>query len=327
MTWFQSGSLEPLYKFELLGLLAGLAVYNGATIPLNFPIAMYRKLLGLPVNTLAHIKDGWPQRAKGLEAALSCEDVSDFALSYVFSYDAFGERVEIDMGKNRPGTESFKTKKGKEKMAFSGEESGSFNAKTGHTSMLAEPEGDQCFEPKSNLCNGHAGPENIFSQAEAITRHSFSSADRPTEPAPVTNDNRQAYVQDYISHLTNHTIAPQYTAFEAGFYTIISRRALSIFSHSPAILQTLVEGLPSLDIAALKQVTRYFDASDAEQFYGYPDEDCTAMQWFWHIVEEWDEEKRRGLLEFVTSSDRVPGGGGYEGLVFGISRNGGDTER
>lgn len=46
MSWFQPGSLEPPYKFEMLGLLTSLAVYNGLTLPFSFPLALYRKLLG-----------------------------------------------------------------------------------------------------------------------------------------------------------------------------------------------------------------------------------------------------------------------------------------
>ena len=30
------------------------------------------------------------------------------------------------------------------------------------------------------------------------------------------------------------------------------------------------------------------------------------MKWFWQVVEEYDEEKRARLLQFVTGSARVP---------------------
>ena len=90
MSWFQPGSLEPLYKFELLGLLTSLAVYNGLTLPFTFPLALYRNLLGEPVTKLEHIEDGWPDLTKGLSHLLLWNegDVEEvFVRSYVFSAD------------------------------------------------------------------------------------------------------------------------------------------------------------------------------------------------------------------------------------------------
>ena len=90
MSWFQPGSLEPLYKFELLGLLTSLAVYNGLTLPFTFPLALYRNLLREPVTKLEHIEDGWPELTKGLSHLLVWNegDVEDvFVRSYVFSAD------------------------------------------------------------------------------------------------------------------------------------------------------------------------------------------------------------------------------------------------
>jgi len=76
MSWFQPGSLEPLYKFELLGLLTSLAVYNGLTLPFTFPRALYRKLLNLPVISLVHIEDGWPELTKVKYHCLSLLDTN-----------------------------------------------------------------------------------------------------------------------------------------------------------------------------------------------------------------------------------------------------------
>ena len=97
MVWFQPRSLEPLYKFELLGLLASLAVYNGLTLPFTFPLALYRKLLGL-TNALRDIGDGWPALARGLIDLLfwvdgDVEDV--FMRSYEFSVGIPGSTWSI----------------------------------------------------------------------------------------------------------------------------------------------------------------------------------------------------------------------------------------
>lgn len=104
MTWFQPGSPEPLWKFELIGMIISLAVYNGLTLPVTFPKAMYRKLLDEDVTELHHIADGWPDLANGLTTLLewdekdgSVEDV--FARTYEFSVEQFGKPVSREMGK------------------------------------------------------------------------------------------------------------------------------------------------------------------------------------------------------------------------------------
>ncbi|KAH8666743.1 hypothetical protein BX600DRAFT_397602 [Xylariales sp. PMI_506] len=109
MTWFQPGSLQPEWKFELTGLLVSLGVFNGLTLPVTFPKALYRKLLGEPVNELHHIADGWPDLANGLTTLLewdeqngAIEDV--FARTYEFSIDMFGQPVsrQMDLPESTP---------------------------------------------------------------------------------------------------------------------------------------------------------------------------------------------------------------------------------
>ena len=93
MSWFHPSSPEPAYKFEMLGILVSLAVYNGLTLPFTFPLVMYRKLSGLHSHTLSDLEDGWPELVKGLKALRDWKDgdVEDiFMRTYVFSIDKFG---------------------------------------------------------------------------------------------------------------------------------------------------------------------------------------------------------------------------------------------
>ncbi|KAL8363397.1 hypothetical protein RB601_009256 [Gaeumannomyces tritici] len=102
MTWFNPASPEPDFKFELIGLLFSLAVYNGLTLPVTFPEALYCKLLGEPVTDLHHISDGWPDLASGLTTLLDWDEkdgaVEDvFSRTYEFSISVFGEPVSREM--------------------------------------------------------------------------------------------------------------------------------------------------------------------------------------------------------------------------------------
>ena len=100
MNWFQPLSTEPLATYELLGLLVSLAVYNGITLPTTFPSALYRKLLGQPVTSLSHIRDGWPALAKSFTEILQWQngDVSDvFLVDYAFTFESAGKTHTVAM--------------------------------------------------------------------------------------------------------------------------------------------------------------------------------------------------------------------------------------
>ncbi|KAH7350482.1 ubiquitin-protein ligase E3A [Pyrenochaeta sp. MPI-SDFR-AT-0127] len=109
MTWFQPRTLEPDWKFEMLGILFSLAIYNGVTLPVTFPIALYYSLLPpdtpsgnrqIKPDTLDYIRDGWPGLAKAFDDLLAWSDgdVGDIMMrEYSFSYEAFGQRIDHNM--------------------------------------------------------------------------------------------------------------------------------------------------------------------------------------------------------------------------------------
>jgi hypothetical protein len=103
MTWFQPGSPEPLWKFQLIGMIVSIAVYNGLNLPVTFPKALYMKLLGEDVSELHHISDGWPDLANGLTTLLEWDEknglVEDvFTRTYEFSVEQFGQPISVEMG-------------------------------------------------------------------------------------------------------------------------------------------------------------------------------------------------------------------------------------
>jgi len=267
MTWFQPSTLEPDWKFEMIGELFSLAIYNGITLPVTFPLALYRFLLpaeaplrnrSVSEDILDTIKDGWPELAKGFEQLLSWTDgdVADvFTRDYAFSYQAFGQRIDHNM---------------------------------------EEP---------------YIRPQHATAETQAI-RPEHLLISQTKEAKPVTNENRHDFVRDYIHHLTYLSISPQIHAFRKGFLACIAPKSLHFFS--PRTLRNLVEGEQHISIPDLRRCTRYEEGYSATH---------STIQMFWRAVEQYNQEDRRHLLEFVTASDRVPVTG-YEGITFHIVRHG-----
>ncbi|KAH7013270.1 hypothetical protein EDB80DRAFT_367559 [Ilyonectria destructans] len=257
MVWFAPGSLTEEWKFELVGLLMSLALYNGLTLPITFPKALYRKLLGKPVEELHHIADGWPELASGLTTLLEWDEedglVEDvFARTYEFSVAALG------------------------------------------TNITREMSSDSSVWPSAATTSEDVAPPH---------------AANPSDAPMVTNDNRDEYVTDYVRYLTDVSVRPQYLAFERGFHACLDKKSLSLLT--PPTLQALAEGVQDIDIPELRRYARYV---------GWDSSHHTVRD-FWSIVKRYDDRMKRRLLEFVTSSDRVPVGG-MKNLQFVIQKNG-----
>jgi hypothetical protein len=191
MAWFQPGSTEPDWKFELVGLLVGLAVYNGLTLPVSFPKALYRKLLGEPVTDIHHINDGWPQIASSLTELLEWDEsngaVEDiFAVTYEFSVNMLNEHVSREMHSSSPGSQP-----------------------------PPDHEWPQ-FPPSTNIDN-----------QDPLWKLSCGN---PEDAPLVTDANRNAYVSDYIRYMTDVSVRPQYEAFAKGFRSILHPKSLTLLN-------------------------------------------------------------------------------------------------
>ncbi|KAI8847704.1 hypothetical protein BC829DRAFT_444369 [Chytridium lagenaria] len=92
--WINGASLEPEKKFELVGTVIGLALYNGVILGINFPRLLYKKLLD-ETPTLEDIKQAFPVCTwKGLQQLLDWNDgdVGDiFMRTFEISYDVYGQ--------------------------------------------------------------------------------------------------------------------------------------------------------------------------------------------------------------------------------------------
>ncbi|KAI9092800.1 hypothetical protein DFS34DRAFT_596368 [Phlyctochytrium arcticum] len=94
LSWIQTATLESEGKFELVGRVLGLALYNGVIVDVPFPNVVYKKLLGEHVD-LEDVKEAWPALGQGLKTLLtwpeSQGDVRDiFYRTFEISYDLYG---------------------------------------------------------------------------------------------------------------------------------------------------------------------------------------------------------------------------------------------
>ena len=93
--WLNSSSLESEKEFELVGILLGLAIYNGIILDVHFPLVIYKKLQGerLDLQDLMSIQ---PSLAKSLRQLLEFEgDVED---TFCYTFQVYG----IYLNKLRP---------------------------------------------------------------------------------------------------------------------------------------------------------------------------------------------------------------------------------
>eukprot|EP00922_Rhytidocystis_sp_ex-Travisia-forbesii_P053428 GHVS01079223.1.p1 GENE.GHVS01079223.1~~GHVS01079223.1.p1 ORF type:complete len:1088 (+),score=189.11 GHVS01079223.1:158-3421(+) len=99
LVWFHSDSLEHDSQFELIGIVLGLAMYNGVILNVHFPLAIYKKLLDVPVD-FADLTEIQPQVAKSMRCLLTmnAQEVEDLSLTFSTSVESFGcfRQVSLD---------------------------------------------------------------------------------------------------------------------------------------------------------------------------------------------------------------------------------------
>lgn len=97
--WFIAETFEPRIKFELVGFILGLALYNSVILNVHFPRVVYKKLLGHEVR-FADLADFSLSIAQSLEFILNYEedDLQD-VLTCTFSVevDFYGRKTSVEL--------------------------------------------------------------------------------------------------------------------------------------------------------------------------------------------------------------------------------------
>jgi hypothetical protein len=229
----------PLYKFQLFGVLFALAIYNGITLPVSFPLAFYKKLLFQTPNE-AELVEGWPSLARSLQHLQmhqgSVED--DFARDYVYSVDANGLHLDVGMDDPWDGWSVWdKIRSGKNMSLGRLKVMRQYPDKHHPTSEFTHTARPSMYDPSNTTdCTSstHGQPHSETNAQESHQSRfewpgwKVEVAGPSESPQPVTNENRQDFISSYCRWVMDWSIRPQFNAFAKGFYSVMNLRPLTV---------------------------------------------------------------------------------------------------
>ena len=100
--WFNHYTFEPKIKYELIGLIFGLAIYNNTILDVKLPLAVYKKLLNIKP-TIDDIKQCDPELYNTLNFLKTTNDTKlkeELDTNFTVVDDKFGEKLVIPLKEN-----------------------------------------------------------------------------------------------------------------------------------------------------------------------------------------------------------------------------------
>ena len=97
--WFNHYTFEPKIKYELIGIIFGLAIYNNIILDVKFPLTVYKKLLGINP-TLEDMKEYDPELYQNLKFLKETDDSNlkeNLDIDFTVIDDKFGEKVKVEL--------------------------------------------------------------------------------------------------------------------------------------------------------------------------------------------------------------------------------------
>ncbi|KAH9954579.1 hypothetical protein BC827DRAFT_1379414 [Russula dissimulans] len=111
---------------------------------------------------------------------------------------------------------------------------------------------------------------------------------------PVTETNKEEYVELVVTHRIAGRISEQFRAFRDGLGDVLPLDLLRVFDEHE--LELLIGGMTEID---MDDWTRFTD------YRGYEKTD-RVIEWFWTCLRSWPTERKARLLQFTTGTSRVP---------------------
>ena len=100
--WFNHYTFEPKIKYELIGIIFGLAIYNNIILDVKFPLTVYKKLLGIKP-TLEDMKECDPELYNNFTFLINSKDKNlkeELDTNFIVVDDKFGEKLDIPLKPN-----------------------------------------------------------------------------------------------------------------------------------------------------------------------------------------------------------------------------------
>ena len=100
--WFNYFSFEPKIKFELIGIILGLALFNNVILDVKFPLVIYKKLLEIEPN-LEDLKECDPDLYNTFIYLKNTKDENlkeTLSMNFTITLDKFGEKIVIPLKEN-----------------------------------------------------------------------------------------------------------------------------------------------------------------------------------------------------------------------------------
>lgn len=102
LIWFSNKTFEDIDLFNLIGVICGLAIYNLTIVELNFPLALYKKLLKKKP-TLEDLKELMPDVGRSLQQLLDYteDDLEEtFCLNFTITEENYGATEVFELVPN-----------------------------------------------------------------------------------------------------------------------------------------------------------------------------------------------------------------------------------
>jgi E3 ubiquitin-protein ligase NEDD4 len=143
-----------------------------------------------------------------------------------------------------------------------------------------------------DMCLNFTTTENLMGAMQEV------SLVKAGETIDVTQDNLPEYIECRLKYAMLGRVKPQLTELLLGFFDVMEEPLLTVFDFQE--LELLMCGLPVINVSDWLENTDYTGEFTA---LGGKHQVC---KWFWEVVEEYDQEYRARLLQFVTGTSGVP---------------------
>jgi len=121
------------------------------------------------------------------------------------------------------------------------------------------------------------------------------------EDMDVTNDNLKLFMESRLKYQVLDRVKDQLKELLVGFYEVVPEALMIVFDFQE--LELVMCGLPEIEMDDWKVHTEYLGEYQNKK---HNHQVCT---WFWEVVDDYSEELRARLLQFVTGTSGVPAQG------------------